>query len=45
MTINPNWNSKFFATPPTVINITIDPTNNLPAVVYDNTTYEDYKKL
>lgn len=35
ITINPNWNSMFFATPNTTVNITIEPTNNLPAVYYD----------
>jgi hypothetical protein len=44
-TINPNWNSKFYATPSTIINITIDPSNNLPAVVYEDNTYGDYETM
>lgn len=45
VTINPNWNSQFFAMPNTTINITIDPTNNLPAIYYNESTYEDVKNL
>lgn len=31
--------------PPSTVNFTIDPTNNLPAVVYDNDTYNEFKKM
>lgn len=31
--------------PPSTIDFAIDPTNNLPAIVYDNDTYNDFKKM
>lgn len=45
ITLNPSWNSQFFAMPNTVINITIDPTNNLPALYYNESVYENVKHM
>ena len=45
ITINPSMNSKFFASSPTTIAFTMVPTNNLPAVYYQNETYQEVKKM
>ena len=45
MTLNMQWNSRFFATPSSIFRFTVDPTNNLPAVLFDNSTYESTKKM
>lgn len=44
-TLNPTLSSKFYASAPTTINFTINPTNNLPAVYYEDTTFNDVKRM
>lgn len=39
-TFNPSYYGSFFATPDTTFQVTVDPTNNLPAIVYNSDTYQ-----
>lgn len=39
ISFSPSASPLFFATPTTNLSFVVEPTNNLPAVVYDNTTY------
>lgn len=45
LTLNPGFSSFFFASPSSNINFTVDPTNNLPAVVYDDGTYNQFQQM
>ena len=39
-TFNPSYYGSFFATPDTTFQVTVDPSNNLPAIVYNSDTYQ-----
>ena len=45
ITFNPAADPRFFAALTSSLTFTIDPTNNLPAVVYDDGTYETFRKM